>query len=73
MAALEVEALKKQIGALEQAKQESESKLSALAEERGIADEAQANVQLLEKAVTGLDSKLDELQTPWWKKWFTPA
>lgn len=88
--ALEVEALKKQITALEEVKQESESKLSSLEEERRLADEAQRKVQELEQAMydlqakkeaeaeaiqsqlNNLTSKLQELQQPWWKKWFVP-
>ncbi len=57
--ALEVEALKKQIMALEEVKQESESKLAALEEERRTADEAQLKVQELEKAMSEL-REIDE-------------
>lgn len=106
--ALEVEALKKQISALEEVGQESESKLTALEKERRIAEEAQSKVQELERTMTELraadeanrqnaeaelqrikaekeeeartvqeqlshlTNKLEELQKPWWKKWFLP-
>jgi len=106
--ALEIEALKKQIGALEEVKLESESKLAALEEERRATEQAQHKVQELEKAMSelreideanrraaeeelerikaekeaeaqsvrdqlnSLTSKLEELQKPWWKKWFLP-
>jgi len=106
--ALEVEALKKQISALEEVKQDSQSKLAQLEEERRIAEEAQSRVKELERAMqelqatdaahrvaaeeelqrlktekeaeakvvqeqlNGLTSKLEELQKPWWKKWFYP-
>lgn len=49
--ALELEALKKQISALEEVKESSELKLAALEEEQRTAEEAQLKVQALEKSM----------------------
>lgn len=56
--ALEVEALNKQIAAMEEEKTQLEAKAS------------EANV--LAQDLQMLKSKVDELQKPWWKKWFLP-
>jgi len=56
--ALEVEALSKQITAIEVQKRELEEKAN------------QATV--LATDLESLKAKVDELQRPWWKKWFSP-
>lgn len=56
--ALEVEALNKQVAAMEQEKQLLEAKAGEAA---SLAEDLQS-----------LKSKVDELQKPWWKKWFYP-
>ncbi len=56
--ALEVEALSKQITAIEEQKRELEEKAN------------QATV--LATDLESLKAKVDELQRPWWKKWFSP-
>lgn len=56
--ALEIEALNKQIAAMEETKQELEEKAN------------QANV--LVSDLESLKAKVDELQKPWWKRWFAP-
>lgn len=58
LAALETEALKKQIEALESDRKEKEEKLQGLIG--------------LEEQVVGLSEQVQKLQEPWWKKWFTP-
>ena len=56
--ALEVEALSKQITAIEEQKRELEEKAN------------QATV--LATDLESLKAKVDEMQRPWWKKWFSP-
>lgn len=57
--ALEIEALNKQITAMEEEKRSLEEKAS----------QATALVSDLE----ALKTKVQELEKPWWKKWFSPA
>jgi hypothetical protein len=57
--ALEIEALNKQVAAIEEQKRELEEK----------ANQASALVGDLES----LKSKVEELQKPWWKRWFSVA
>lgn len=57
--ALEVEALNKQIAAMEEEKQQLETKANE-------ATALAADLQLLK-------DKVEELQKPWWKKWFAPG
>lgn len=56
--ALEIEALNKQVAAIEEQKRELADK----------ADQASVLISDLET----LKAKVDELQKPWWKKWFLP-
>ncbi len=56
--ALEVEALSKQITAIEEQKRELEEKAS--------------QSTILATDLESLKAKVDELQRPWWKKWFSP-
>jgi hypothetical protein len=56
--ALEIEALNKQIAAIEAEKQELEEKAN------------QANI--LVEDLASLKATVEKLQTPWWKKWFLP-
>jgi hypothetical protein len=56
--ALEIEALNKQVAAIEEQKRELEDKAS------------QASVLISD--LESLKAKVDELQKPWWKKWFLP-
>jgi hypothetical protein len=56
--ALEIEALNKQVAAIEEQKRELEDK----------ANQASVLVTDLES----LKAKVEELQKPWWKKWFYP-
>ena len=57
--ALENEALKKQIAAMESEKGELEAKAHA-------SNALASDLQMLK-------SKVEELQKPWWKRWFTAA
>ena len=57
--ALEIEALNKQVAAMEEEKHLLEAKV---VEAASLAEDLQS-----------LKSKVDELQKPWWKKWFLPA
>jgi polyhydroxyalkanoate synthesis regulator phasin len=57
--ALEIEALNKQVAAMEEEKQQLEVKAT---EAVALANDLQALKQTVEK-----------LQNPWWKKWFTSA
>lgn len=56
--ALEIEALNKQVAAMEEEKHLLEAKAGEAA---SLAEDLQS-----------LKSKVDELQKPWWKKWFLP-
>ena len=56
MKALENEALKKQIAALDEERLEKEAKLEQM--------------QALETQVTTLRQQVEDLQKPWWKKLF---
>ncbi len=56
--ALEIEALNKQVAAMEEEKQLLEAKAGEAA---SLAEDLQS-----------LKSKVDELQKPWWKKWLLP-
>lgn len=86
---LEVEALKKQISALEDEKGQAEERLTDLEAERQGAEEARAKVEELERSmaelrmekeaeakeiqeqVGSLKNKLEKLEQPWWKRWFS--
>jgi hypothetical protein len=57
--ALEIEALNKQVAAMEEEKHLLEAKAGEAA---SLAEDLQS-----------LKSKVDELQKPWWKKWFSPV
>ena len=59
LAALEAEALKKQIDALEKERTNQEEKIKDLS---SLADQ-----------VVGLTQQVEKLQEPWWKKWFSPV
>ncbi len=87
MKALEVEALRKQILALEERQRLN---LVEMDEEKRLASEAQAKaedlenemaeiqkardvqVQIVQDQLADLTKTLDRIQQPWWKKWFLP-
>lgn len=63
--ALEVEALQKQIAALE------EERRRAAAEAQRISAEKEGRDKVIEQQLGSLTTKLEDLQKPWWKKLFT--
>lgn len=65
--ALEVEALKKQIAALD------EQRKTAEAETERLKSEKEAEAEAIQEQLAVLASQLQELKQPWWKKWFSPA
>lgn len=78
LAALEAEALKKQIEALGQEKAAVEAReaealkkqIEALEREKQEKEDRLAEVAKLEEQVNNLNQVVEKLQAPWWKKWF---
>lgn len=84
---LEIEALRKQIVAMEweqsKAAEENEQawkqqitalkekQAAALEQERRAASEKAAEVKVVQEQLTALSVQMQELKQPWWKKWFS--
>lgn len=65
----EMKALEKQLSAMEEKKAEAEKAAENLIEK--ISTEKDAQINQMQEELEAVNSKLQELQKPWWKKWFT--
>lgn len=65
----EVRALEKQLSALEEEKAEAEKTAESLIEK--ISSEKDAQIIQMQEELAAINNKLQELQKPWWKKWFS--
>jgi len=69
---LEIQALKKQVDVMSDLKQSTEaSRLAAKEELERIKAEKEEKERAVQEEVKALARKLEELQRPWYKKWFT--
>lgn len=65
----EVRALEKQLLALEEEKAKAEKTAESLIEK--ISTEKDAQISQMQEELEAISSKVQELQKPWWKKWFS--